>query len=93
MIDWAVGHVPVKYRADIFTYLFIGLAFGIGFATNMLYRTHYVTQIVHTHPGVSQILGKPTQSVDCAQVNAQLAGLTCDIYANGSVLQAVYAHR
>ena len=89
MIDWAIGHVPVKARGEAFLYIFVALAFVLGFATNLMYRSRYVTQIVHTHPSVSQLLGKPDQQVDGAQVNSALTGFVCDVYQRG----VVYCHR
>ena len=89
MIDWAIGHVPVKHRADVFTYLFIVAAFAVGFATNMLYREHVVTQVRVTHPSVSQLLGRPDQSVAGAQINQALTGLMCDVY---QAKRVIYCH-
>ena len=92
MIDWAVSHVPVKHRTDAFMYLFVVFAFALGFATNLLYREHVVTQVRVTHPGVKQLLGHPVQSVAGAQINQALTGLTCDVYASGQTLRALYCH-
>ena len=89
MIDWAINHVPVKARGEAFTYIFVGLAFVLGFATNLLYRSHTFTQVRVTHPSVSQLPGRPTTSVDGAQINQGLTGLTCDVYQTKRV---VYCH-
>ena len=89
MIDSALKHIPVLHRAPGFELIFVGLAFVLGFATNLLYREHVVTQVRVTHPSVSQLLGKPTQSVDGAQINQGLTGLTCDVYQTKRV---VYCH-
>lgn len=89
MIDWAIGHVPVKHRTDGFVYLFVAAAFAIGFATNLLYRSHTYTQVRVTHPSVTQTLGRPDQSVAGAQINQALTGLVCDVY---QARRVIYCH-
>lgn len=86
MIDWAISHVPVKARGEAFLYIFVVLAFVLGFATNMLYKERVVTQIVHTHPTLQQMLGKPNASGTPADVASSYPSLICDLYASKKVI-------
>lgn len=56
------------------------LAFPAGFAANYGLRAHTYTRTRVTHLSVQQQYGKPSTSVDGAQVNSQLAGEVCDVY-------------
>lgn len=82
MIDKAIGLVPVKARGEAFIWLFVILAFAAGFAANYERRAIVVTRHSVTRLSVEQQYGRPTQTVDGAQINQGLAGLTCAVYAS-----------
>lgn len=82
--------VPVEHRADVFAYLLAGVAFAAGLGAGVLGRAHTITHTQVVKQTIAQEYGKPSQTVDGAQLNASLAGLTCDVY---QTKQAIICHR
>lgn len=78
MIDAVVGRIPVPHRFAIIYSVLAGVLFGVSFAgwylgaQNTIVQTHTVR--------VEKSWGRPDQTIDAAQVNPQLAGMTCDVY-------------
>lgn len=78
--------VPVEHRTDVFTWIFVGVAFFAGLGAGFMGRAHTIT---HTHlvkQSVQAQYGKPSQSIDGAQLNASLKGLTCDVFQKAQVI-------
>jgi len=82
-----VSHIAARHRSEALIWLLVVVAFTLGFLANFERRATVVTRTRVTHPSVAQLLGKPDQSVDGAQIG--LAGDTCDVY---QAKRVVYCH-
>jgi hypothetical protein len=82
-----------KLHGEAVTYALVALCFVLGLAGGVLMKTRTVTQQVQVHDSLQQALaheyGAARASVDGAQVNQQLAGLQCAVYARGQQLTAL----
>jgi hypothetical protein len=76
MIDTLIARVPITHRFNILIGLLGLVLLAGGYYLGVDHTTRYVTKTVR----VEKTWGKPTQSVSGAAVNANFAGLTCDIY-------------
>ena len=80
MIDALVNRVPVPRRTEILGVPLVVLAFiAGGVAVDKGVKTHYVTYRSVKHVPISY--GQPSQVIEGAKVNPQLAGWTCSVYA------------
>lgn len=88
MISAALDRVPVHIRVDFVYLLLVVAAFGAGAAASLAMRAPTITRVQHvgatvkagSPAEVASAWGKPDATVPGAQVNSQLAGLTCYVW-------------
>jgi hypothetical protein len=85
-----VSRIPNEWRMVIvlggLAAILAAVSFYGGRASGAVLVTH--TRVQHTT--LAQEYGKPSQSVDGAQINPNLTGFTCDVY---QAKQAIICHR
>lgn len=68
--------IAVEHRSTVAALLIAAVGMAAAFGGGLLAHAPTITHTVK----VEKAWGKPSQSVDGAQVSQALAGLTCDVY-------------
>jgi hypothetical protein len=88
-----IDRLPVPFRIRLSWGILVAAAFAGGFTVGLFPRSQSFEHTVRVHGSLDQEVarayGRPSNVVDGAQVNSQLAGTSCQVFTSGGKLVAL----